>query len=129
VSRTVRGGLALLAVATLLTGPAGCARTKLYGEGTPTIVTAQGEQVVIELASNPTTGFSWALSGQPDPMVVTLMANDYAPSPSPTLGASGHQRWTFRAVGLGSTTIRFAHGRTWQQTPPDKTATFTVIVR
>jgi len=129
VSRALRQGLALLAVAVLLAGTTGCARKKIYGEGTPTIAASTGEDVIIELASNPTTGHSWMLSGQPDPLVAALMDTDYTANPSTALGAGGHQRWTFRAVGRGSTTIRFTYGRTWEPAPTDRSAAFAIVVR
>ena len=125
LSRAVRGGLALLAIATLLTGTAGCARKKVYREGTSTITGAVGEFVVVELASDPITGYSWVLVGQPDTRVVTLIESDYEAGP----GAGGHQRWTFRLVGPGSTAITFGYGRTWANTPAEKATMFTVVVR
>jgi inhibitor of cysteine peptidase len=129
LSRALRGGLTLLAAVALLTGAEGCARKKIYGESTPTITATVGEQIVIELASNPTTGFTWMPSGRSNPLVVTLMTSDFEPNPSSTFGTGGHHRWTYRAVGPGSTTITFTYGRTWEQAPPEKSATFTITVR
>jgi len=129
LSPTLRGGLALLAVVALLTAAEGCAGKKIYGERTPTIAATVGEQIIIELPSNPTTGYTWMPSGHPDSMVVTLMASDFEPDPSTAFGTGGHHRWTFRAVGPGSTTIKFTYGRTWEQTPPEKSATFILNVR
>ena len=127
--RPLCSGLALVAVVALLTGAEGCARKKVYGESTPTITAMVGEQVIIELASNPATGYTWMPGGHPDSMVVTLMTSDFEPNPTATFGTSGHHRWTYRAVGPGSTTIKFQYGRTWEQSPPDKSATFTINVR
>jgi predicted secreted protein len=120
-----RGAVAVLAIALLCAGLVGCARPKVYGEGTPTITAAVGEQVIVELAADPVTGFSWSFVGRPDPLVVTLMTSDFS------LGSSisaGHQRWMFRIVGRGSTTVQFNYGRTWQ-TASDRTASFTIIGR
>ena len=129
LSGVLRAGLALLAAAALLTGVEGCARKRVYGESTPTIAARVGEQIIIELASNPTTGYTWMPGGHPDPAVVTLMTSDFEPNPSSTFGTSGHHRWTYRVVGPGSTTIKFTYGRTWDRSPPEKTATFTLNVR
>jgi inhibitor of cysteine peptidase len=129
LSRALRVALALLAVSALLTGAEGCARKKIYGESAPTITATVGEQIIIELASNPTTGYTWMPGGHPDPHVVTLMASDFEPNPSTTFGTGGNHRWTFRAVGRGSTTIKFHYGRTWDQSTPEKSATFTLVVR
>lgn len=129
LSRAFRGGGALLAVVALLTGAEGCARKKVYGEGTPTITATVGEQIIIELPSDPTTGYTWMPGGYSDSLVVTLMTSDFVANPSTTFGTGGHHRWTFRAVGRGATTLRFTYGRTWEQSPPDKSATFAINVR
>ena len=127
--RALGGGLALFTVVALLVEAAGCARKKIYGERTPTITATVGEQIIIELPSDPTTGYTWMPGGHPDPYVVTLMTSDFEPNPSSTFGTGGHHRWTYRAVGPGSATIIFHYGRTWQQTAPDKSTTFTINVR
>jgi predicted secreted protein len=121
-----RGALAALAVALLCAGLAGCARPKIYGESTPTITAAVGEQVVIELAADPVTGFSWSFVGRPDPLVVTLMTSDFALGTSNA--SAGHQRWMFRIVGRGSTKVQFNYGRTWH-TSSERTTTFTIVGR
>lgn len=129
LSRVLHAGPALLAVVALLTASEGCARKRVYGEGTPTIAAAVGEQIVIELASNPTTGYTWMPGAHPDPAVVTLMTSDFEPNPSSTFGTSGHHRWTYRVVGPGTTTIKFTYGRTWDRSPPERLATFTINAR
>jgi len=121
---------ALLAVVLVLAGIAGCAAKKVYREGTPAISGRAGELIIVELPSNPTTGYSWMLVAQPDPTVATLMDTDYEVSPSSTLGqGGGHQRWTFRLVAAGSTSITFGYGRTWENAPAQKATTFTIAVR
>ena len=128
MSRTYRTTVAGLAVAGLVV-VAGCAGKKVYGEGVSTIETAVGRNIVIALESNPTTGYVWRVAGRVDQAIVGLMSSDYEPSPSTALGAGGHQRWTFRAVGQGTTTLRFDYARSWELTSPVKSATFTVVVR
>jgi len=107
---------------------AGCAGKKVYSEGVSTIETAVGRDIVIALESNPTTGYAWRVAGRVDLAVVALISSDYEPSSSSVLGAGGQQLWTFRAVGLGSTVIKFDYGRPWALTSPEKSATFTVVV-
>ena len=123
-----RGRLALLAIVLLVA--MGCAAKKVYREGTATISGRAGELIIVELASNPTTGYSWMVTGQPDPTVATLMETDYQTSPSTTLGlGGGYQRWTFRLVAPGTSTIVFSYGRTWENAPAQNATMFTVTVR
>ena len=121
--------LALLAVVLLLTGVEGCARKKMYGENTPSITTTVGEQIFIQLASNPTTGLSWTSASHPDPLVLALMSNEFVADPTTTFGTGGHHRWTFRAVGRGSATLKFNYGRTCDASTSEKSAIFTVVVK
>jgi len=120
----------LLATVLLAAVAAGCAATKVYREGASPIGGRAGEVVAIELASNPTTGYSWALTGQPDPTVATLIDTDFAAAPPTALGqGGGHQRWTFKLVAPGTTTLVFSYGRTWENAPAQKATMFSVTVR
>ena len=128
MSRACRAAVAGFTVAGLLV-VAACAGKKVYGAGASTIETTLGRDFVIELESNPMTGYTWRVTGRVDPALVALISSDYEPSPSTALGASGHQRWTFRAVGRGTTTIRLDYIRPWEATPAAKSTTFTLVVR
>ena len=129
MSRACRAAVAGLTVAGLLV-VAGCAGKKVYGANGSTIETTVGQDIVIALESNPTTGYTWRVSGRVDQSIVGLISSDYEPSASTTaLGVSGHQRWTFRAVGRGTTTIRLDYARPWELTSPAKSTTFTLVVR
>lgn len=129
MTRRLRDGVTALAAFVLLVGVAGCAARKVYGENTLRIATAVGQDVVIKLASNPTTGYDWQIGGSPDPRIAALIESDYELPRSPAPGAGGQRRWTFRAVGPGTTTIRFDYARPWERTPPEKSTTFTITVQ
>jgi predicted secreted protein len=123
-----RAGLVLLGLA-LLACVAGCASKKVYREGASTITGRPGEFIIIELAADPTTGYSWMQVGHPDSRIVTLMESDYEQAKSSAAGAPGHQRWTFRLTGPGTANITFGYGRTWANAPAEKATMFTVTVR
>jgi hypothetical protein len=59
----------------------------------------------------------------PDGRVLALINADYLDGAT----AGGHQRFTFRAVARGTTTVRFDYGRPWMA--PLKSATFNILVR
>ena len=127
--RAARGALGVVATVTLLVAGGGCASEKIYREGASTIAGSVGDRIVLELASDPITGYSWAPVGHSDPRVVTLVATDYVQSPTPGSGTGGRQRWIFQLVGRGSTTITFGYGRTWANAPAEKATLFNVTVR
>ena len=128
LSRGQRAGLALLSVA-LLACASGCASKKIYREGTPAITGRPGDFATIELAADPSNGYSWMLVGHADPRVVTLIESDFVPPPTSAAGAQGRQRWTFRLVGPGTATITLGYGRTWANAPAEKATMFSVTVK
>jgi predicted secreted protein len=122
-------GVALLACTACIAGFPGFASKKVYREGASTITGRADEFVIIELPADPPTGYSWSLVGHADPRVVTLIETDFAPPATSAAGPTGHQRWTFRLVGPGTTTITFGYGRTWANTPAEKATMFNVVVK
>ncbi len=88
-----------------------------------------GDEFAIMLDSNPTTGYSWAVAGQPDAGVVDVEGSDFVDPDTELIGAPGKDLWTFKAVGKGSTSITLNYGRPWEQDqPPADQKTFQVEV-
>lgn len=101
-----RLSLCLLLLAT------GCSLlTKEFTDPNEPIVVAPGEDFVITLDSNATTGYRWELSQPPDEKVVTLVSHEYQGSGLPVSGAGGQEHWTFRAAGRGTTEINLIYRR------------------
>lgn len=76
-----------------------------------------GEEFVITLQSNPSTGYRWTLADSLDPML-RLQAQTYVPQQSVMPGSGGHQRLTFTALAAGETTIRLRYQRHVQRSAP-----------
>lgn len=90
---------------------------------------ASGGTLVITLESNPSTGFTWAIAGEPPAQVALQGEPDYVePDQSgDVVGAPGSQVFTFVAVAPGSGTLHLAYARTWEEgTSPE--ASFAVSV-
>jgi inhibitor of cysteine peptidase len=89
-----------------------------------------GEEFTIELKSNPSTGYSWEMSGTPDKNVAVFVQKEYAHSDSGLVGAPGAEHWSFRAVGSGRTTIYFRYVRPWEKSEkPANSASYEVVVK
>jgi predicted secreted protein len=129
LNRALRGGLAVFAIGMLLSCTTIFAGKKVYREGAPPITGRPGDFITIELAADPSTGYSWMLVGHADPRIVTLIDSDFQPAPSAAAGVLGHQRWTFRFVSPGTANLTFGYGRTWANAPAEKATMFTVTVR
>ena len=76
---------------------------------------AKGEQIVITLASNASTGLSWnetAVIG--DASLIQQLGHETIASDSNLMGASGNEQWTLKAMKAGTTTVHFEYGRLWE---------------
>ena len=88
-----------------------------------------GDQFVVVLESNVTTGFGWELEVEPPEGVVRLVDDVYVEPNSDLVGAAGRQELTFEAVDDGSTFIQLWYVRPFDDPPePADRAQFEVIV-
>lgn len=95
-----------------------------------TIETSAGREFKLVIESNPTTGYHWEITGEPDPDVVQFVSRDYKPDTPQMTGLGGVDIWVFKAVGTGETTMTlgwFPPSNT--PTEPAQTETFTVRVK
>ncbi len=96
----------------------------VYHQG-DTITVAKGDEFVIALPANPSTGYSWT-AGK-DPEVAFVSSRQVAGGNQP--GAPGTQELTFRATDTGASTLELSYARSFEQgVPPAKTAKFSVTV-
>ena len=79
-----------------------------------------GDQLVISLESNPTTGFDWELLTL-DESVLKLVGEPAFKTDSKLVGASGVKTYTFEAQGSGTAAIKLIYHRSWEtDVPPEK---------
>lgn len=128
----------MLAGVLAVSAVAGCGGSGTSANGktfkiTDTSIEAKvGDQFIIELESNATTGFQWGISGSLNPTVVTKVRSIYVPGPNAKkmVGAGGVERWTFKAVGKGTGKIAMIYSQPFDKTAkPAKTVTFNVNVQ
>ncbi len=82
-----------------------------------TVSVLLSEEVVLELEENPSTGYRWTIETTGDS--VKELASTYTPSPTAGIGGGGHRIVRFLASRPGTTTVRAALRRPWEQ--PDRT--------
>lgn len=88
-----------------------------------------GQEVVLNLKSNPSTGYRWVQTDTEQPALVMLDKPAYMPSIS-LPGASGVESWKFRAVRRGAQTLKLEYRRPWEKNaPPANTIVLHVTVR
>jgi len=89
-----------------------------------------GQTLVVTLASNVTTGYSWSLTENSDGTVLNKTGNEYISPQTTLIGAGGKEEWTFKALKKGNSTISMVYSRPWEtDTPPAQTFDLTVVVK
>ena len=82
---------------------------------TKEVTLKSGDTLIVELGSNPTTGFSWNEQAVNSDMAVLKQVHHERVSPKAKRpGAGGSQEWTFEAVKPGTATLNFSYGRPWE---------------
>ena len=87
---------------------------KKYDRSTSLIQARPGETFTIELPAVPTAGFQWKVRATAE-KVVSQESDEFVPARSGIGGAAG-QRFAFRAVGKGHTSLVFVYARPWEET-------------
>ncbi|MEX2255880.1 MAG: protease inhibitor I42 family protein [Acidimicrobiia bacterium] len=101
---------------------------KVFTDSGTEIAVRVGDEFVISLESNPSTGYAWSVSQKP--AGVRLVRDRYVAPPHPRPGSPGHQELRFVARATGSGTIELAYARSFEpDEPPERTASFPVTVR
>lgn len=96
-----------------------------YHEG-DSISVDNGQEFVIALEANPSTGYTWDAGDNPN---VTFVSSKQVSAKNAPPGASGTQQLTFKATKKGSSTLELAYARQFEGgVPPAKTASFDVTV-
>jgi len=82
---------------------------------------SQGEEFVIKLKANPSTGYHWEISKGLSDSGLSLLEESYEPAPNPSdkprLGGGGTKIWRFRAGKKGQTTLTFVYQRSGEKEP------------
>jgi len=98
------------------------------GDAGAVVEMSVGEQVVLELEGNATTGYTWQVTSI-DPAVLAPAGDPDYESSSDADGAGGTFTFRFDAVGVGEAQVVLMYFPSWEE--PSATAgsfTFTVVV-
>ena len=92
-----------------------------------------GAPCSLDLSSNPSTGYGWALGTSADLPGAAVVENTFLPPASPgnrpLAGRGGVERWTFSLPEPGFFVLRLAYLRPWEQgVPPARLLAVAVTV-
>lgn len=89
----------------------------------------QPQQVTVELAENPTTGYGWSYVMEPAEDILTEKSSEYIGPKEQRTGAGGTHKWVFEAAGDGEVTLTFTYSRPWAPKAEDEQAVYTYTVK
>lgn len=69
---------------------------------------------LLELASNPTTGYSWSVSCEPEG-VVKVSELEFDGADDGLIGAGGTQRFRLCGLQAGGAVVTLTYGRSWEE--------------
>jgi inhibitor of cysteine peptidase len=120
-------GLVLLGFA--LAGCRGGQTLLAEGDSGKTVELAVGQELQVQLAGNPTTGYTWSLTGLDENFLQQQGEPDYE-SDSDLIGAGGTATYTFKAESAGQTTLKLIYSRSFEpDNPPKKTFEVEVVIK
>lgn len=89
---------------------------------------SKGQKFQIELAANPTTGYTWQLDDTYDHTTLKYISNNFTPSTN-NMGSPGIDVWEFEALRPGITDLQFSYSQSWDTaTPPTDSKIFNINV-
>jgi inhibitor of cysteine peptidase len=92
-------------------------------------VEMNGEVLVVNLASNPSTGYGWQVQGLPPGILRQLDASEWVPDVPGKLGGSGTEVLRFAGIGKGRAILNLVYARPWEtDRAPAKTLSLEVQV-
>ena len=91
---------------------------------------AVGDDFIVTLGSNPTTGFEWSAEISDETMLIQT-DHRYEPAEEENIvGGAGEEVWTFEALKKGTATINMEYSRPWiEEDASYRTVTITVNIR
>ena len=95
-----------------------------------TVDLTQDETLVVKLPGNPTTGYSWAVVGDPSPLKLVKSSTQRSAKSKTMAGAPSVQCFRFQANAAGIVSLTLNYRRPWEhEAPPAKTYTLRVQIR
>ncbi len=120
--------LVTLFAALLIAGCGGNGDSGSHSDPARKIKVEKGDEFVISLKSNPTTGYSWEETS--DSTMVSLLNMDYKEDEADEdlVGVGGTEFFTYRALQTGETKIEMVYGQHWEGGEVDAPLVFTVVI-
>lgn len=93
--------------------------TTEYTRQQAVIKARQGDEFIVALDANPTTGFQWEPRFEAD---VLQLLERRPPAPGPGVGGGGVERFRFKVIGTQPSRLHFAYRRPWDANAAEEVA-------
>jgi inhibitor of cysteine peptidase len=87
-----------------------------------------GQELMITLGSNPSTGYEWTVTSKPDAAILEPIGDAMSPADSPMPGAPGTQMFRYRGASAGNTSIELTYARPFGNEKPAQVVTINIGV-
>jgi inhibitor of cysteine peptidase len=96
-----------------------------------TVELARGDELVVSLEANPTTGFRWEMADAASSVLVAAGEPSFEPrGATSVVGAGGVETWRFRAERAGQGVLRFVYRRPFEPgVAPAREVRYEIAVR
>ena len=74
----------------------------------------EGSELLVNLPSNPSTGYNWTETTIENPDILAQAKSEYVAPNAAAVGGAGNQVWTLKASGKGTTTFKTDYSRPWE---------------
>ena len=74
----------------------------------------KGQQLILSLPSNPTTGYRWAIQDSAGGVLRALSPEVYSSTESGVIGGGGQSTWRFQAFAPGQGRLRLTSQQPWE---------------
>jgi len=89
--------------------------TKFAPRPTAVLKLNVGDEFIIMLVSNKTTGYEWQIDRPIDGNKIVQAGLKYVPDDTGMVGSGGKEEWKFKARGTGKSKISFKYVRPWEK--------------
>ncbi len=114
--------IAILCIVLVVIGAGAYLYPKFIAGRTGVLKLNVGDEFIIMLSSNRTTGYQWQIDRPLDGNKIKQSGLVYVPDKTGLVGSGGKEEWKFKARGTGKSKISFKYVRPWEKSvkPADK---------
>ncbi|MCX5679293.1 MAG: protease inhibitor I42 family protein [Candidatus Omnitrophica bacterium] len=110
--------IAILCIVLVVIGAGAYLYSKLAARSTGVLKLNVGDEFIILLSSNRTTGYQWQIDRPLDGNKIKQAGLVYVPQKTDLVGSGGKEEWKFKARGTGKSKISFKYVRPWEKSVP-----------